>query len=275
MLLHRLEQRDCARKRRGSGDSCLFCSCRWKNEGTHQQKVWEAGTGIWISSSLFRMTTSESGSREAFVAFVLWPALLAGTQHTLTGCRLVFSCTLYYHWKNNRWSSLSLFECTINFIRFSTSKAVNVCGIWFTLGWLGSWLCFCWQLLSIDIDLWLWSVGVQNMALSHHRTLSIYYWGYASSSCHPPSPRRKIGRVLGISFSCCYIWILKFCPLRGVHKSASCCYRRVIKIGVTASMYCGGSTNYLCVSSIKNNLCFVRNSTSGYHSRKRSRLGHL
>jgi len=31
------------------------------------------------------------------------------------------------------------------------------------------------QLLSIDIDLWLWSCGVQNMALSHHRTLSIYY----------------------------------------------------------------------------------------------------
>lgn len=31
------------------------------------------------------------------------------------------------------------------------------------------------QLLSIDLDLWLWSCGVQNMALSHHRTLSIYY----------------------------------------------------------------------------------------------------
>ncbi|XP_006657903.1 queuosine salvage protein-like isoform X2 [Oryza brachyantha] len=31
------------------------------------------------------------------------------------------------------------------------------------------------QLLSIDIDLWLWSCGVQNIALSHHRTLSIYY----------------------------------------------------------------------------------------------------
>lgn len=37
-------------------------------------------------------------------------------------------------------------------------------------------LVFSLQLLSIDIDLWLWSCGVQNMALSHHRTLSIYYW---------------------------------------------------------------------------------------------------
>ncbi|XP_020083423.1 UPF0553 protein-like isoform X1 [Ananas comosus] len=31
------------------------------------------------------------------------------------------------------------------------------------------------QVLSIEIDLWLWSCGVQNASLPHHRTLSIYY----------------------------------------------------------------------------------------------------
>ncbi|KAL6013130.1 hypothetical protein ACLOJK_003622 [Asimina triloba] len=31
------------------------------------------------------------------------------------------------------------------------------------------------QVLSIELDLWLWSVGVQCPSLQHHRTLSIYY----------------------------------------------------------------------------------------------------
>lgn len=31
------------------------------------------------------------------------------------------------------------------------------------------------QVLSVELDLWLWSVGVQCPALQHHRTLSIYY----------------------------------------------------------------------------------------------------
>uniref|UniRef100_A0A1D1Y157 Queuosine 5'-phosphate N-glycosylase/hydrolase n=1 Tax=Anthurium amnicola TaxID=1678845 RepID=A0A1D1Y157_9ARAE len=31
------------------------------------------------------------------------------------------------------------------------------------------------QVLSIEIDLWLWSFGVQSPSLMHHRTLSIYY----------------------------------------------------------------------------------------------------
>ncbi|XP_044469955.1 queuosine salvage protein-like [Mangifera indica] len=31
------------------------------------------------------------------------------------------------------------------------------------------------QVLSVELDLWLWSVGVQCSALQHHRTLSIYY----------------------------------------------------------------------------------------------------
>ncbi|WOL12642.1 UPF0553 protein-like [Canna indica] len=31
------------------------------------------------------------------------------------------------------------------------------------------------QVLSVEMDLWLWSRGVQNSALPHHRTLSIYY----------------------------------------------------------------------------------------------------
>ncbi|CAL9056003.1 uncharacterized protein LOC135676749 [Musa acuminata AAA Group] len=31
------------------------------------------------------------------------------------------------------------------------------------------------QVLSIEMDLWLWSYGVRNSALPHHRTLSIYY----------------------------------------------------------------------------------------------------
>ncbi|XP_052195996.1 uncharacterized protein LOC127803638 [Diospyros lotus] len=31
------------------------------------------------------------------------------------------------------------------------------------------------QVLSIELDLWLWSVGVQCSSLQHHRTLSIYY----------------------------------------------------------------------------------------------------
>ncbi|XP_010939134.1 uncharacterized protein [Elaeis guineensis] len=31
------------------------------------------------------------------------------------------------------------------------------------------------QVLSVEMDLWLWSCGVQNRSLQHHRTLSIYY----------------------------------------------------------------------------------------------------
>ncbi|XP_008800649.1 queuosine salvage protein-like isoform X2 [Phoenix dactylifera] len=31
------------------------------------------------------------------------------------------------------------------------------------------------QVLSVEMDLWLWSCGVQNPSLQHHRTLSIYY----------------------------------------------------------------------------------------------------
>ncbi|XP_021907947.1 UPF0553 protein-like [Carica papaya] len=31
------------------------------------------------------------------------------------------------------------------------------------------------QVLSVELDLWLWSVGVQCKSLQHHRTLSIYY----------------------------------------------------------------------------------------------------
>ncbi|XP_039117680.1 queuosine salvage protein-like [Dioscorea cayenensis subsp. rotundata] len=31
------------------------------------------------------------------------------------------------------------------------------------------------QVLSVEIDLWLWAMGVQNPSLKHHRTLSIYY----------------------------------------------------------------------------------------------------
>ncbi|XP_022751217.1 queuosine salvage protein-like isoform X4 [Durio zibethinus] len=31
------------------------------------------------------------------------------------------------------------------------------------------------QVLSVELDLWLWSVGVQCPSLQHHRTLSIYY----------------------------------------------------------------------------------------------------
>ncbi|KAM0937770.1 putative queuosine salvage protein family [Dioscorea sansibarensis] len=31
------------------------------------------------------------------------------------------------------------------------------------------------QVLSVEIDLWLWATGVQNPSLKHHRTLSIYY----------------------------------------------------------------------------------------------------
>lgn len=35
---------------------------------------------------------------------------------------------------------------------------------------------FLFQVLSIELDLWLWSFGIQCPALQHHRTLSIYYW---------------------------------------------------------------------------------------------------
>lgn len=31
------------------------------------------------------------------------------------------------------------------------------------------------QVLSVDLDLWLWSFGIQSPTLRHHRTLSIYY----------------------------------------------------------------------------------------------------
>ncbi|KAL6993836.1 hypothetical protein U1Q18_011949 [Sarracenia purpurea var. burkii] len=31
------------------------------------------------------------------------------------------------------------------------------------------------QVLSVELDLWLWSIGVQCTCLQHHRTLSIYY----------------------------------------------------------------------------------------------------
>ncbi|XP_047311506.1 queuosine salvage protein-like [Impatiens glandulifera] len=31
------------------------------------------------------------------------------------------------------------------------------------------------KVLSVDLDLWLWSVGVQSPSLQHHRTLSIFY----------------------------------------------------------------------------------------------------
>ncbi|XP_057501612.1 uncharacterized protein LOC130785444 [Actinidia eriantha] len=31
------------------------------------------------------------------------------------------------------------------------------------------------QVLSVELDLWLWSIGVQCPSLQHHRTLSIYY----------------------------------------------------------------------------------------------------
>ncbi|KAJ6419772.1 hypothetical protein OIU84_029816 [Salix udensis] len=31
------------------------------------------------------------------------------------------------------------------------------------------------QVLSVELDLWLWAYGVQNPSLPHHRTLSIYY----------------------------------------------------------------------------------------------------
>lgn len=31
------------------------------------------------------------------------------------------------------------------------------------------------QVLSVDLDLWLWSFGIQCSSLQHHRTLSIYY----------------------------------------------------------------------------------------------------
>ncbi|XP_068655214.1 uncharacterized protein [Aristolochia californica] len=31
------------------------------------------------------------------------------------------------------------------------------------------------QVLSVELDLWLWSFGVQSPTLQHHRTLSIYY----------------------------------------------------------------------------------------------------
>ncbi|KAA8522608.1 hypothetical protein F0562_013031 [Nyssa sinensis] len=31
------------------------------------------------------------------------------------------------------------------------------------------------QVLSVELDLWLWSFGIQCLSLQHHRTLSIYY----------------------------------------------------------------------------------------------------
>lgn len=31
------------------------------------------------------------------------------------------------------------------------------------------------QVLSVDLDLWLWSIGVECPSLQHHQTLSIYY----------------------------------------------------------------------------------------------------
>ncbi|KAK4780601.1 hypothetical protein SAY87_016707 [Trapa incisa] len=31
------------------------------------------------------------------------------------------------------------------------------------------------QVLSVELDLWLWSRGIQQLSLQHHRTLSIYY----------------------------------------------------------------------------------------------------
>ncbi|KHN36290.1 UPF0553 protein [Glycine soja] len=31
------------------------------------------------------------------------------------------------------------------------------------------------QVLSVELDLWLWASGVQSASLQHHRTLSIYY----------------------------------------------------------------------------------------------------
>ncbi|KAK9135326.1 hypothetical protein Syun_014656 [Stephania yunnanensis] len=31
------------------------------------------------------------------------------------------------------------------------------------------------QVLSVELDLWLWSFGIQSQSLLHHRTLSIYY----------------------------------------------------------------------------------------------------
>ncbi|PIA44134.1 hypothetical protein AQUCO_01700035v1 [Aquilegia coerulea] len=31
------------------------------------------------------------------------------------------------------------------------------------------------QVLSVELDLWLWSFGIQSPSLQHHRTLSIYY----------------------------------------------------------------------------------------------------
>ena len=36
------------------------------------------------------------------------------------------------------------------------------------------------QVLSVELDLWLWASGVQCSSLPHHRTLSIYYWAYVT-----------------------------------------------------------------------------------------------
>ena len=81
------------------------------------------------------------------------------------------------------------------------------------------------QLLSIDIDLWLWSCGVQNMALSHHRTLSIYYWGknWDQTGIQPQHGAGAVVRDCGYSAGRVLSWFVrlncnchrcrKFCPL--------------------------------------------------------------
>lgn len=35
---------------------------------------------------------------------------------------------------------------------------------------------FPFQVLSVELDLWLWAFGIKCPSLQHHRTLSIYYW---------------------------------------------------------------------------------------------------
>lgn len=98
---------------------------------------------------------------------------------------------------------------------------------WFNLGLTSLLLLYLsWQLLSIDIDLWLWSVGVQNIALSHHRTLSIYYWGP-----HPLLP--KNWSCVAPFISCNTCWNVALPPVGSAQKCmSSClwCYYNILRL---------------------------------------------
>lgn len=85
-----------------------------------------------------------------------------------------------------RWVCCKIFGRTFSFLKF-TDMVIPVLCVFQSEFPIFQYLCsnfislkcdirFTFQVLSVELDLWLWASGIQCPSLQHHRTLSIYYW---------------------------------------------------------------------------------------------------